>query len=129
MKTWVRDGDVVVATGAKSGTTWMLYCSHAISTKGDAENFPFTDVSYSTPWPDFVQVGGLKKSKSFGSSSSLARKSKPAHALAVFSGILPKNATLPYHLQQSRVPSFYQKYPFPPLTPHVVPLMSLRCRA
>lgn len=56
-KTWLRDKDVVVATAVKSGTTWMLYCSHQIRTKGSDE-FNFTDVSYSTPWPDLIQVPG-----------------------------------------------------------------------
>lgn len=58
MKTWIRDKDVVVATAAKSGTTWMLYCAHQIRVKG-SEEFNFTDVSYSTPWPDFVHKPGM----------------------------------------------------------------------
>lgn len=28
---WLKDGDVIVSTGAKSGTTWMLFCSHQVS--------------------------------------------------------------------------------------------------
>lgn len=56
-RTWLKDKDVVVAVAAKSGTTWMLYCSHQIRIKGSDE-FNFTDVSYSTPWPDFIQVPG-----------------------------------------------------------------------
>ena len=57
MKTWIKDGDVVVATGAKSGTTWMLYCTHQIRTKG-SDDVEYGDVSYSTPWPDMVQNPG-----------------------------------------------------------------------
>lgn len=50
------DGDLVVATGAKSGTTFMLYCTHQIRTKGrDVNDELFPDVSISTPWPDLRQ--------------------------------------------------------------------------
>lgn len=52
---WLRDGDVVVAAGAKSGTTWMLFCNHQIRVKGDDKTYPFEDVSLATPWPDLVQ--------------------------------------------------------------------------
>jgi hypothetical protein len=45
-----------VATGAKSGTTFMLYCTHQIRTKGtDTNDDLFPDVSISTPWPDLRQ--------------------------------------------------------------------------
>jgi allophanate hydrolase subunit 2 len=30
---WLKDGDVIVSTGAKAGTTWMLFCSHQIRVK------------------------------------------------------------------------------------------------
>ncbi len=53
------DGDVVVATGAKSGTTFMLYCTHQIRTKGtDTNDELFPDVSISTPWPDLIHSRG-----------------------------------------------------------------------
>lgn len=56
---WTRDGDVVVSTGAKSGTTFMLYCTHQIRTKGtDVNDELFPDVSIATPWPDLVQSRG-----------------------------------------------------------------------
>eukprot|EP00746_Dinoflagellata_sp_MGD_P012514 gnl/MRDRNA2_/MRDRNA2_126731_c0_seq1.p1 gnl/MRDRNA2_/MRDRNA2_126731_c0~~gnl/MRDRNA2_/MRDRNA2_126731_c0_seq1.p1 ORF type:complete len:396 (+),score=72.00 gnl/MRDRNA2_/MRDRNA2_126731_c0_seq1:78-1190(+) len=55
---WVRDGDVLIATGAKSGTTWMCYCSHAIRTKG-AEPIPYTDIMYTTPWMEMTQKPGM----------------------------------------------------------------------
>jgi hypothetical protein len=58
MKTWIKDGDLVVATAAKSGTTWMLYCSHQIRTKG-SDSIDFRDVSISTPWPDLVHKPGM----------------------------------------------------------------------
>jgi hypothetical protein len=49
------DGDLVVATGAKSGTTFMLYCTHQIRTKGtDTNDELYPDVSYTTVWPDLV---------------------------------------------------------------------------
>mmetsp|Transcript_30327 Transcript_30327/g.62605 ORF Transcript_30327/g.62605 Transcript_30327/m.62605 type:complete len:381 (-) Transcript_30327:71-1213(-) len=57
--TWTRDGDLVVATGAKSGTTFMLYCTHQIRTKGkDTDDELFPDVSIATPWPDLIQSRG-----------------------------------------------------------------------
>ena len=44
--TWMKDGDLVVAAGAKSGTTFMLYCTHQIRTKGtDLNDDLFPDVS------------------------------------------------------------------------------------
>lgn len=53
---WTKDGDLVVATGPKSGTTFMLYCTHQIRTKGtDDGDELFPDVSITTPWPDFRQ--------------------------------------------------------------------------
>ena len=55
---WLKDGDVVVSAAAKSGTTWMLFCSHQIRTKGNDEKHPFADVSLSTPWPEFIQTPG-----------------------------------------------------------------------
>jgi hypothetical protein len=56
--TWLRDGDVVVATGTKSGTTWMLYTSHLIRTRADATQFPFLDPMYNTPWMELQQRPG-----------------------------------------------------------------------
>jgi len=57
---WVKDGDVIVAAGAKSGTTWMCYCSDAIRRKGsDKVGLPYTDIMYSTPWLEMVQRPGL----------------------------------------------------------------------
>lgn len=54
--TWTKDGDLVVATGVKSGTTWMLYCTHQIRTRGtDVDDALFPDVSITTPWPDLRQ--------------------------------------------------------------------------
>jgi len=60
--TWLRDGDVVVAANAKSGTTWMLYCAHQIRTKA-ADDLPFRDVSYATPWPEMLQDPDLTWAK------------------------------------------------------------------
>ena len=54
--TWTKDGDLVVATGVKCGTTFMLYCTHQIRTKGtDVNDDLFPDVSLATPWPDLRQ--------------------------------------------------------------------------
>ena len=50
------DGDLVVATAAKAGTTFLLYCSHQIRTKGnDVNDELFPDVSIAAPWPDLRQ--------------------------------------------------------------------------
>jgi hypothetical protein len=57
-QTWLKNNDVIVSTGAKSGTTWMLYCSHQIRVKGDDEKYPFGDVSFATPWPGLIQTPG-----------------------------------------------------------------------
>ena len=43
MRTWIKDGDLVVASAAKSGTTWMLFCAHQIRTKG-SDSIDFRDV-------------------------------------------------------------------------------------
>jgi len=54
MKSWTRDGDVIVSTLAKAGTTWMLYICHLIRTKGDKyEKYGSFEVNLHTPWPTF----------------------------------------------------------------------------
>jgi len=55
---WIKDNDVVVSTGAKSGTNWMLYLMHQIRTRGNEEKYPFVDVNLSTMWPDLIQTPG-----------------------------------------------------------------------
>jgi len=55
---WLKDDDVVVTVAAKSGTTWMLFCSHQIRVKGNDEKHPYVDVSVSTPWPELIQTPG-----------------------------------------------------------------------
>ena len=50
-----QDNDVVVSTGAKAGTTWMLYCTHYIRVKGNEGPKPWVDVSITTPWPELLQ--------------------------------------------------------------------------
>jgi len=61
---WLRDGDVVVATGAKAGTTWMCYCLDAIRRKGsDKVGLPYTDIMLSTPWMELPQSPGEKWSE------------------------------------------------------------------
>lgn len=62
---WVRDGDVVVSVGAKSGTTWMCYCADAIRRKGAAGAaaeasglLPYTDIMFTTPWIEMTQAPG-----------------------------------------------------------------------
>jgi hypothetical protein len=54
-ESWLKDNDVVVSTGAKSGTTWMLYCTHQIRVKGQEGPMPFVDVMFTTPWPEMLQ--------------------------------------------------------------------------
>ena len=61
LREWVRDGDVVVAVGAKSGTTWMCYCADAIRRKGVTEGnglLPYRDIMYTTPWLEASQKPG-----------------------------------------------------------------------
>jgi hypothetical protein len=55
---WLKKDDVIVSSGAKSGTTWMLYCSHQIRVKGDDETYPFKDININTPWPELIQTPG-----------------------------------------------------------------------
>mmetsp|Transcript_9976 Transcript_9976/g.29538 ORF Transcript_9976/g.29538 Transcript_9976/m.29538 type:complete len:392 (-) Transcript_9976:308-1483(-) len=59
IKTWTRPGDVIVATAAKAGTHWMLYCSHQIRTRGsdDADEL-FDEINHATPWMDLVHAPG-----------------------------------------------------------------------
>ena len=64
---WLKPEDVVVSVAAKSGTTWMLFCSHQIRVKGDDETYPYVDVSLATPWPDLVQTPGNKATMSWES--------------------------------------------------------------
>jgi len=52
---WLQNNDVVISTTPKSGTTWMLFCSHQIRTKGNDQKYPFGDVTYSTPTPELRQ--------------------------------------------------------------------------
>ena len=46
----------MVSTAPKAGTTWMLYCTHQIRTRGsdDADEL-FEDISIATPWPELLQ--------------------------------------------------------------------------
>ena len=55
---WLKSGDLVVSVAAKAGTTWMLYVSHLIRTKGDTEKYPFRDVNYATPHIECVNSPG-----------------------------------------------------------------------
>lgn len=58
---WIKDGDVIVATGVKSGTTWLCYCTHAIRGKGKGLADPesdYGDIMWSTPWMEIYQKPG-----------------------------------------------------------------------
>jgi len=58
---WLHNNDVIVSAAAKSGATWMLYCSHTIRSKRvSKEGFlpDFVDPNYNTPWPEFIQNPG-----------------------------------------------------------------------
>jgi len=46
-----RDGDVIVATGAKSGTTWMMNIVHQLRCAGDPAN-DLKHNTHTTPWPE-----------------------------------------------------------------------------
>ena len=57
--TWTRDGDLIVSVGAKSGTNWMLYCTHQIRTKGKGDTASdYTDILLDTPWVGFNMLPG-----------------------------------------------------------------------
>ena len=61
LREWVRDGDVIVAVGAKSGTTWMCYCADAIRRKGIKDGnglLPYRDIIHTTPWLEASQKPG-----------------------------------------------------------------------
>ncbi len=55
---WLKAKDVIVSTGIKSGTTWMLYCSHQVRVKGNDDKYPFREIMSTTPWVDLLQVPG-----------------------------------------------------------------------
>eukprot|EP01062_Namystynia_karyoxenos_P081348 TRINITY_DN8923_c0_g1_i1.p1 TRINITY_DN8923_c0_g1~~TRINITY_DN8923_c0_g1_i1.p1 ORF type:complete len:372 (+),score=96.35 TRINITY_DN8923_c0_g1_i1:100-1215(+) len=55
MRTWAKDGDVIVATAAKSGTHWMMNCVHQIRTGGD-DSYP--DLNLVSPWAGMVHKPG-----------------------------------------------------------------------
>lgn len=57
--TWTNPNDVIVSAGAKSGTNWMLYCTHQIRMKGSANaDALFNDVNQATPWMDLKHSRG-----------------------------------------------------------------------
>jgi aryl sulfotransferase len=60
-QSWIKPNDVVVATGSKSGTNWMLYCSHQIRMHESLEQADelWEDVNYATPWPSWRQNPGM----------------------------------------------------------------------
>ncbi|EKX55282.1 hypothetical protein GUITHDRAFT_99063 [Guillardia theta CCMP2712] len=58
---WTRPGDLIISPAPKSGTTWMLYCSHQIRAKGLDEDF--YDVSVNTPWIGWRHKPGQKWSE------------------------------------------------------------------
>ena len=56
VRTWTRPGDVVVAVGAKSGTTFLSYCAHQIRLRGaDDGDALFGDIYRAVLWPELVQ--------------------------------------------------------------------------
>jgi len=59
--TWAKDGDLIAAVGAKSGTNWMLYTTHQIRTKaaGNVET-DYTDILLDTPWVGFNMLPGQR---------------------------------------------------------------------
>lgn len=58
LRTWIRDNDVIVAAGAKTGTTMLLYISHLIRVRGDIDSYPFREVNVATPWPSIMHSPG-----------------------------------------------------------------------
>jgi aryl sulfotransferase len=53
---WLNSGDVVVSSGAKSGTTFLLVSAHSIRTKGFDTGY--LDIFLETPFPDLVRFPG-----------------------------------------------------------------------
>lgn len=54
--TWTKNGDLIVSVGPKSGTTWMLYCTHQIRMKGAPDSDELIhDVNEGMPWMDLRQ--------------------------------------------------------------------------
>jgi hypothetical protein len=59
---WIKPNDLVVATGSKMGTNWMLYCTHQIRMHDNlniSDNPLWEDVNYATPWPSYRQNPGM----------------------------------------------------------------------
>ena len=50
-----KDGDVVISSAAKQGTTWMQNIVHQLRTGGDAD---FEDINEECPRPEFVEYPG-----------------------------------------------------------------------
>jgi hypothetical protein len=57
MDTWIKDNDVIVSTMVKGGTTWMLYLTHLIRTRGN-NNMSWNEINTNTPWPAFIHKPG-----------------------------------------------------------------------
>jgi len=57
MDTWIKDNDVIVSTLVKGGTTWMLYLTHLIRTRGN-NNISWNEINTNTPWPAFIHKPG-----------------------------------------------------------------------
>jgi len=60
---WAHDGDVIVSTMPKGGTTWMLYVTHLIRIKGDEDKFPYHEINTNTLWPSLVYKPGQRWSE------------------------------------------------------------------
>eukprot|EP00053_Salpingoeca_punica_P007097 m.65605 g.65605 ORF g.65605 m.65605 type:complete len:452 (+) comp13998_c1_seq1:24-1379(+) len=57
-RSFARDGDVIVAAGAKSGTNWLLTTMHALRTLDAPELLYFPDVLRTTPWMELPLYPG-----------------------------------------------------------------------
>lgn len=106
LMTWIKDGDLVVSGGFKSGTHWLLYCSHQIRMKGvpDADDL-FQDVNLATPWIDLKHAPGV----------SWEEHKREMHS----------ESPLPSHIDGGRYPwSYYWnnvRYPFRIFKSHYTP--------
>eukprot|EP01065_Artemidia_motanka_P034351 TRINITY_DN416_c0_g2_i2.p1 TRINITY_DN416_c0_g2~~TRINITY_DN416_c0_g2_i2.p1 ORF type:complete len:379 (+),score=93.45 TRINITY_DN416_c0_g2_i2:76-1212(+) len=61
-KTWLADGDVVCAIGAKCGTNWIMTAVHQIRTQGDPHP---GDINCIMPWAEFKHTPGMPYEKQF----------------------------------------------------------------
>jgi hypothetical protein len=79
----VRDGDVCVCVGPKSGTTWLMNIVHQIRTLGDPEEF-LKHNTHTTPWIDFLRFPGESSTQAIEALMQLDGITNPKYPFRVF---------------------------------------------